>query len=961
MQKFRRPHGTAPSTGDSPKALPHRTTQEAVMLQVFRPAHWARLALVALIFSACLSCDRPQTQRWQVLAKFTDGEAVDWQSTPSIFQRDMVFSWTFESDEEIALWGRQNIDMKYQLQNGGLYIRSSSTDPYIYRDGIVIDTDKVDQIRIKRSPNHGESFQIFWADAGEHFTEERSMRQHIMDSEGKQLAYYTFDVGKHERWSGTVERFRIDPAEISERRSRLMTVEGSRRVLDGEKLAQLVDRPMMQDFSGDARLSLLAPPGYVHERELKNLPSGSRMRFAYGTQAIEGPPVSFRVEAEVDGTAQLLFEASVDPAAAGEAWTEQELSLDALSGKDVKLRLVTSGIEPDDLIDGFPLWGHPTVSAPADGEDLPPNLVFIVADTLRADRTSLYGYDRPTTPRLDAWAADKALVFENTVAAAPWTLPSHVTMFTGLNPLRHAVNYTEPAPDSLNLLAEQLRDAGYNTKAFTGGAFLSPSFRLTQGFEHFIHWGNINDPDHGSRAGLDLDTHLPQALSWLDEGPDGPFMLLFHSYEVHAPYTPRQPWFDQFKPAGAEDSPSFTPIPGEPVEDQAWRFDSVLREMKDGQLQEVSDDRMEIFQAVYDSGVAQMDDALGQILDRLSALDLERETIVVFTSDHGEGLGDHGKAGHAYLYDFNLMVPLVISIPGNASQGKRVDNQVRQIDIMPTLLDAMGLEPAAPMDGKSLLPFWEDEVVTDFPRVAQSYAGSSNYGLSLRVADRWKYIFQHAPWKPIFQQQELFDLREDPTETNNLVETDQDRAESFREEIQDLYNEQTCRFEAEARNQGEYPLEIFFHGVLAQPLTVKTFHLDCDDCARWYKSWSRFILEPGESIQVFLEGSQHSDLKARARFLDGSPHTEERPGGMTRIFQVWEIVEGQPFGIRGRPGQDRPWNEVRKERPWKEDESGLMVRWLGDGCPWVADGSAPVTNSIDDETRKQLEALGYVN
>lgn len=931
------------------------------MLDLARTRPGVRLTVFISVFlglaiSSLLSC-RPSTpERWRTLAKFADAEAISWISPPSLFKREVVFQWRFDTAEDVAPWGKENIDMAFERKDRGLFIRSSSTDPYIYRDGVLINTSEIDQIRVKRSPNHGEPFQIFWAPDGEHFTEERSLRQDRMDSVGKQLPYYTFDVGKHPEWRGTIGRFRLDPAEISKRRSKIMAIEGTRNSLDGEKLATLVDRPFLQDFNSDARLALLAPPGYVHKRALENLPAGARLRFGYGVQQSEGREVTFRVEAVPEGgEPKVLFSKSLNPKSDHTQWTLAEVSLADLAGQNVELRLITDGPSPDELLDGFPLWAHPTVSAPTD-EELPPNVVLIIADTLRADRMSLYGYEHQTTPRIDAWANEHAVVFEQTVAAAPWTLPAHVSMLTGLNPLRHATNYTEATPDSLELLAERLRDEGYSTAAVTGGGFLAPPFGLTQGFEWFKHWGNITDPDHEAKAGLDLDEHLPKALDYLSGAPSGPFFLMFHTYEVHAPYNAEQPWFDRFSPSPGED-PSFVPLPGTPLEENAWRFDSVLRENTTNGMVPVSEERMPVLQAVYDSGVAKMDDAVGRLIDRIADLDLDRETIIVFTSDHGEGLGDRGKVGHAYLYDFNLMIPMVISIPGREG-GRRIGGQVRQVDLTPTILEALGLDPQPAADGVSLLRFWETDEDPSFPQVAESYAGSSNYGLSLRVANRWKYILQHSPWKPIYGQQELFDLREDPQEGANRSEADLDRVKSFRQEIEQRYEDQSCRFQVTARNRGVHDLEVFFHGDLAQSLTVKTMDLQCDECARWYKSWSRLVLKPGEQSEIFLEGALHSDLKARVRFRDGSPHSEDRPGGMTRLVPAWDIIQGQYFGVRAKPGQR--WGEVRKERPWKDDESGFAVVWLGDGCPWIASGQTPQAPQIDDETRKQLEALGYV-
>ena len=304
-------------------------------------------------------------------------------------------------------------------------------------------------------------------------------------------------------------------------------------------------------------------------------------------------------------------------------------------------------------------WAHPEVWRPA-SKPSPPNVIFVSLDTLRADRLSLYGNPRPTSPQLDRWARAHGVVFEKAVAPSPWTLPSHASMFTGLDALRHGVNHGYPVPPSLKVMADLFRRAGYATAAVTGGAYVSAEYGFDRGFDSFYAhrgWGD----DEEMQAGVD------RALAWLQHRDGQPFLLFLHTYAIHAPYRARQPYFTNLT-GTAPPSALYLPESVPPAHEDG--FQVRLRLVKQGRPMEPSD--LAVLSGLYDSSIAYADAQLGRLFSALEARGLDRRTIVVVTSDHGEALGERGLASHAYLYDFNLLVPLVVAAPDGRGAGRRV-------------------------------------------------------------------------------------------------------------------------------------------------------------------------------------------------------------------------------------------------------------------------------------------------
>ncbi len=350
-------------------------------------------------------------------------------------------------------------------------------------------------------------------------------------------------------------------------------------------------------------------------------------------------------------------------------------------------------------------------------------IILISVDTLRSDRLPAYGYGGVETPAIDRFRSD-SILFERAYTHVPLTLPAHTSLLTGLLPSTHGVRdnlgYTVDTT-KVRFLQQTLHDAGYATGAGVSAYALRGATGIATGFDFFgdvvEHADGLGDPSAQlveRPGGETLDAVRP----WLRSVADRPFFLFFHIFEPHSPY--------------------------EPPAEYAARYPSL-----------------------YDGEVAAADDVVGDLLDELRGLDLYERALIVFLSDHGEGLGDHGEAEHGvFLYRSTLQVPLILKLPHMERAGETVSDPVQLIDVYPTLVSALGLEYGADLQGTPLLAR-SRPVPRDNPIYAETFFPRIHFGwsdLAALIAGPSHYI--DAP------QPELFDLLEDPDEMHNLVGSD---------------------------------------------------------------------------------------------------------------------------------------------------------------------------------------------
>jgi len=409
----------------------------------------------------------------------------------------------------------------------------------------------------------------------------------------------------------------------------------------------------------------------------------------------------------------------------------------------------------------------------------PTPVVLISLDTLRADRLNCYGYRKRTvSPRIDALARD-GILFEDHIAAAPWTVPSHISLLTSLWPSNHGVTASlreikkgggkfPVLSESRTTLAEILAARGYATAAFTAGTTLDPIFGFGQGFSLF-------------RTNM-LKLHaepMEEMGRWVGEQRTRPFFLFWHTFEPHVPYLGTR-FLEEVVPAGQLES-----LRGavERYAQQARKGEQTHPRHLKSILVERNAFELPVLEALYVGSVADTDDWVGRFLDGLRRLGLYDRALIVLTSDHGEEFGDHSPDafydahGHS-LWQEMVRVPLIVKLPGQESAGTRVGATSRAVDVMPTVLDVVRLPGTAQMQGTSLRPLWERGTPDSRTAFAESLESESEKK-AIR-ADRYKYIVQigaesvlrrgrlYIPPSPRWQG--LFDLESDPGETTNLLE-----------------------------------------------------------------------------------------------------------------------------------------------------------------------------------------------
>ncbi len=425
--------------------------------------------------------------------------------------------------------------------------------------------------------------------------------------------------------------------------------------------------------------------------------------------------------------------------------------------------------------------------APAPAGVERPNVLLISLDTVRADHLSLYGYARETTPELAEFARG-ATTFARAASTADQTLSSHASVFTGLYARGHGAHFGEldasprpaagyPLPAGLTTLAEILAAAGYETVGITANyAFLGHDFELDRGFRiwdarrpvpflgkpaAYLLRRGVREllTRFSSPASFDLktrraDTINREAFRRLGElaGSGRPFLLFLNYMDAHEPYIPPPP-FDTRWPGK---DPSFT------LDDF-----HALNGGVNGRTREASAEELEHLVSQYDGGIAYIDDRLGALFERLDALELTERTLVVVFSDHGQLFGEHGLFGHGVSVHQGLVhVPLVIRFPGAAS-GTVVEQPVSLVDVLPTVLDVVGLPSPGGLHGIGLRNL---ALPRPGPVVAESYPGPRAWALHERFHRVERALF-HDELKLIRGKDAaaaLYDLRDDPRETRNL-------------------------------------------------------------------------------------------------------------------------------------------------------------------------------------------------
>lgn len=428
------------------------------------------------------------------------------------------------------------------------------------------------------------------------------------------------------------------------------------------------------------------------------IPDAARLEFAIGLAPDENTPVQsvvFSVSIQSGNSTHEIFTRELSTAdyadAAAAKWVDESIDLSAWTGQSARLTFFATAGETQYA---GARWANPIVySGLARPTAASPNVLIISLDTLRADHLGCYGYPRDTSPNIDRLAAE-SIVFEECMAPSSWTLPSHATMFTGLPPALHgAYAFSAPLLRGSNVtLSELARDAGFLTVAFTEGAYVGGPLGFYQGFDLYAHGKQTGPSPRGNASQT-----FAAAGDWLERHRDRPFMMFLHTYQIHWPYIPPDPYANKFTSSPVNSIEFFNKI-----RENDFNGNSFMVITKDPQERQTVKD-------LYDGGIAYTDALLGDLFARMERLGLMENTAIVIVSDHGEGFWEHGLASHGtVLYREMLHVPLIIRMPGkNPPAGRRTD-LVALADLFPTVANWLGADHPVSGDAFDLNPLIRD-------------------------------------------------------------------------------------------------------------------------------------------------------------------------------------------------------------------------------------------------------------
>ncbi len=404
-----------------------------------------------------------------------------------------------------------------------------------------------------------------------------------------------------------------------------------------------------------------------------------------------------------------------------------------------------------------------------------PNVLLLILDTVRASNMSLYGYSRETTPNIDRFA-ERAVTFDFAIATSPWTLPSHVSMFTGRLPYEFTSNFLVPYGGEHTTIAEFLSERGYVTTGVVGNlVYCTEEANITGGFLHYEDHQIVASEFLKSfalgrrldRSGFlhDLYSHYDafgdkdaaevtnEFTSWLDERPrDRPFFAFLNYMDAHEPYLPPARFVEEF----GTDTPRRNEL-----------NTYLLRWAARPGRELMPPEEVAAEEAAYDGTIAFVDEQVGALLDALRSQGLSDNTVIIIASDHGEQFGEHGLHVHGNsLFLPNLHVPLLVAYGDRLPAGTRVGTPVSIRDIPATVMSLIGMEDAGPFTGKSLERYWtsgaDSQQVLE-PVFSQLTDIRGAPTMKSLILGRYHYIWGEN------RVELLFDIEDDPAETTSLI------------------------------------------------------------------------------------------------------------------------------------------------------------------------------------------------
>ena len=575
-----------------------------------------------------------------------------------------------------------------------------------------------------------------------------------------------------------------------------------------------------------------------------------------------------------------------------------------------------------------------------------PDIVLVVVDTLRADHLGAYGYKPPTSPQIDTLAS-RGVIFASAWGAAPWTLPSVMSIATGRTPSSHRVeNDGLRLPSDIPTLSQVLKERGYATGGFVSHIYVTAPYGFERGFERFEDFG-LTRPGYRleSRFEPPADRVTDTALDWLRRQGGRPVFLMVHYFDPHWPYEP------------PEATRALFPAEYHGALDATW--DSLSR-FQDPAVP-LPDDYRAFLLARYDGEIRFVDAQIGRLVEGIEKAGRSGRAWVVVTADHGEEFKDHGSIGHGrQMYEEVLHVPLVIVPPRGAltgapdngadqrPAGHRVTTPVSGIDLLPTFAAIAGAAAPAGVEGRSLLPLLRGALGGEDRPVISETVRLNAYRRAVREGDlKLIHVMDES-------RSELYDLAADPLEQHDLARARPDdrarltRALFARPDL--LAGGWNVRWRGDGRGQrfdGRIRTSGIFRSVVPLSHDGGAYRLEQPDTLSFAD-----LDEKGENGLVFTVAPETASVTFDLR-VDGRQRPEQvRLGREGRqAAQIPLTLDGTlgggdalfapPPDIAGRSARTAAAHGFRlwRTRPAAPDQ--------------------PVT--LDEETRERLRSLGYID
>jgi arylsulfatase A-like enzyme len=509
---------------------------------------------------------------------------------------------------------------------------------------------------------------------------------------------------------------------------------------------------------------------YIHSPSILTfpltIPANAHLHVGMGT-TVKGSPITFRIA--VEGATGDLLSRTIDHL---DRWEDADLDLSRWGGKSIRLQLRTETAHAGEV----GLWTNPLLTT---GAKKPrPNVLIYTMDTARADHASLYGYARNTTPFLKRLAAS-GVSFNDCQAQAPWTKSSVASLLTSLYSFTHGiVSDADTIPAGAATLAGQLRTAGYVTASISASPFTGRATGLERGFDTLLESPVIQRQiNQQTDRGTDSMALNRVVFRWLDNHADEPFFLYAHSTDPHAPYEPPPP-FDAAFGKPSETIAFDRAYASLRTDHDSGGGDVISREMcqRSG-----NDPDSFLRQAIerYDGEIQHNDRSLELLLGKLKQLGILDNTLVIVVSDHGEEFWDHGWTAHAHsVYAELTHVLFLMWNPALLPTPRQITEPVQLIDVMPTILDLLGLKTPEMVEGQSLTPliagrpFKRRGLVISSRFAAARAAGPvpESFTDSFAITDaHWKFIYRNKAAKAGVKKVELYDRLADHTERHDIA------------------------------------------------------------------------------------------------------------------------------------------------------------------------------------------------